>query len=227
MFKKVLLTAAAAAAVAAVPAGAVTRISVEGAFDAPGTGGPITSFNFNSGSKAIELANLDAAGFNTAQTGFVDVVQGTQERDWVSPNPGDDSAFVAVLGNSSFTITSKATNTDQYNAISLYVGSVDSYNSITILDKAGNEIQTFLGSQLLSAPSTPNSTTSYRITFTRDAGEAAFGGLRIESTGNSAEFDNLVFAVPEPSTWALMLAGFGMVGMAMRARRRRTSVVFG
>lgn len=26
-------------------------------------------------------------------------------------------------------------------------------------------------------------------------------------------------AVPEPTTWALMLAGFGMVGFAMRRRR--------
>ncbi|MFM9978840.1 MAG: PEPxxWA-CTERM sorting domain-containing protein [Sphingomonadaceae bacterium] len=33
-------------------------------------------------------------------------------------------------------------------------------------------------------------------------------------------------AVPEPATWAMMLAGFGLVGGAMRARRRSTSVSF-
>ena len=30
-----------------------------------------------------------------------------------------------------------------------------------------------------------------------------------------------VAAVPEPATWAMMLLGFGMMGMAMRSRRRR------
>ena len=33
-------------------------------------------------------------------------------------------------------------------------------------------------------------------------------------------------AVPEPSTWAMMIAGFGMVGFAMR-RSRKVSVAFG
>lgn len=30
---------------------------------------------------------------------------------------------------------------------------------------------------------------------------------------------DITFSIPEPSTWALMLAGFGMVGYAMRRRR--------
>jgi hypothetical protein len=32
-------------------------------------------------------------------------------------------------------------------------------------------------------------------------------------------------AVPEPATWAMMIAGFGMVGFAMR-RSRKVSVVY-
>lgn len=39
------------------------------------------------------------------------------------------------------------------------------------------------------------------------------------------ELPAITFAIPEASTWALMLAGFGMVGYAIR--RRRPSVVFG
>ena len=36
-----------------------------------------------------------------------------------------------------------------------------------------------------------------------------------------------VAAVPEPATWAMMLVGFGMMGAAMRYRRRATNVVYG
>ena len=38
--------------------------------------------------------------------------------------------------------------------------------------------------------------------------------------------NNQTSGVPETSTWAMMLAGFGIVGGAMR-RRQRTSVSFG
>ena len=39
-------------------------------------------------------------------------------------------------------------------------------------------------------------------------------GLRVEMTGTADA------AVPEPASWALMLGGFGMVGGAMRSRRK-------
>ena len=49
------------------------------------------------------------------------------------------------------------------------------------------------------------------------------------------EVDDLVFtgdrfvphltgSVPEPSTWAMMLLGFGFVGGAMRAKRRKQNI---
>jgi len=33
---------------------------------------------------------------------------------------------------------------------------------------------------------------------------------------------SLVVAVPEPATWAMMIAGFGMVGFGLRSRKRQT-----
>lgn len=39
-----------------------------------------------------------------------------------------------------------------------------------------------------------------------------------------ASLPGITFAIPEPTTWALMLAGFAMVGYAMR--RRRPQVVY-
>lgn len=37
-----------------------------------------------------------------------------------------------------------------------------------------------------------------------------------------AYFDASLFAVPEPSSWAMLIAGFGLTGAAMRRRRLRT-----
>jgi hypothetical protein len=33
-------------------------------------------------------------------------------------------------------------------------------------------------------------------------------------------------AVPEPVTWAMMIAGMGMIGGSLRYRRRKTNVAF-
>lgn len=48
-------------------------------------------------------------------------------------------------------------------------------------------------------------------------------GTRTNNTGGiSLRIDRVGDAVPEPATWAMMLAGFGAVGAAMRRARRRT-----
>ena len=39
------------------------------------------------------------------------------------------------------------------------------------------------------------------------------------TAGATGSYRLILSAVPEPATWALMLAGFGMVGFAMRRRR--------
>ena len=49
--------------------------------------------------------------------------------------------------------------------------------------------------------------------------------VRINGQNGFSVFDDVTYAsgaIPEPAAWALMLAGFGLVGGAMR--RRQTSV---
>ena len=54
----------------------------------------------------------------------------------------------------------------------------------------------------------------------------ALRNFRALSTGSfSADPAPLVTAVPEPASWLLMIAGFGMVGVSARRRNRQTSVV--
>jgi hypothetical protein len=58
-------------------------------------------------------------------------------------------------------------------------------------------------------------------------GIKSFTILPVATLGNWIQFDNVVLnggggaVVPEPATWAMMIAGFGLVGAA--ARRRRTA----
>ena len=65
--------------------------------------------------------------------------------------------------------------------------------------------------------------------FSRDYGFApgsatvGFGVNRLGVADNFT-FDGVTNAVPEPASWALMIAGFGLVGGAMRSRKR--SVAF-
>lgn len=50
--------------------------------------------------------------------------------------------------------------------------------------------------------------------------------VRVTITGITTQPPGIGNAVPEPSTWAMMLTGFGMVGGAMRYRRRSLKVNF-
>jgi hypothetical protein len=80
-----------------------------------------------------------------------------------------------------------------------------------------------------------NPTNSGSVFFKSDNGNAGGVYSRMQNFGSGTSgyglqttfiFGNAVPAVPEPATWAMMLAGFGIVGGAMR-RRQRTSVSFG
>lgn len=61
-----------------------------------------------------------------------------------------------------------------------------------------------------------------RFNVLSNQGDPDFAGL------SEVQFNSLVAgAVPESSTWAMMIAGFGLVGAAARRRRHRVNVSFG
>jgi hypothetical protein len=75
------------------------------------------------------------------------------------------------------------------------------------------------GAAIASTPGTQltygNLVAGQWYTFRYTANMATAGNI----SGNAA-----FYPVPEPGTWALMLLGFGGIGMAMRRRRRPTLV---
>lgn len=73
------------------------------------------------------------------------------------------------------------------------------------------------GTQSLSLVNPTSFFSSYLFT-TRQAGDESYLG----TTGQGYRLDSLVVGVPEPESWALLIVGFGLVGVA--ARRRQTAV---
>jgi hypothetical protein len=55
------------------------------------------------------------------------------------------------------------------------------------------------------------------------SGPTYFGGPAFDPTLTINSVDFVLGAVPEPSTWAFMLIGFGLVGGGLRQRRQRES----
>jgi len=115
------------------------------------------------------------------------------------------------------------------SSLSFIWGSIDSYNSLTFTDAAGNPLgagYTFTGSDIaLLIPALANGdqsdpNTNPLVTF-NFADPTVVGGMQLTSNGTNAfEIDNIAInPVPEPATWAMMLFGFGAVGVAMRRRK--------
>ena len=138
------------------------------------------------------------------------------------PEAGDQSRYLSVLGGGIANIDFGGSGA---NGFSIDIGSVDTYNTLTI-NFLGGGSQSFTGSQLVVNPdgnqTSPNTNGRFRFTA---SGNERFAGITLTSSQNSFEVDRLaVAAIPEPASWALMIGGFGLVGAA--SRRRKTNVAF-
>lgn len=110
-----------------------------------------------------------------------------------------------------------------YKYVSFYWGSIDDYNTLEVLDSGGGVLATINGLALLPANGDQSSqVTNRRINLSSDLVDIA--SLRLTSTSQAFEIDTVAAAVPEPTTWAMMLGGFGLMGFAAR-RRRSTKMV--
>jgi hypothetical protein len=178
------------------------------------------------------LSGKNFTNFNDGTTGNLDLTGGSVVTTASSPNHapplGSDGDYYST-GPSDGTPATLSLSKGAYYLSFLY-GSIDSYNSVTFHYAAGSGIAdvTFTGAQLnafAGDPANGNQTspaTNKYIQFNLGNTGDQLRSVSFGSSTNAFEIDNLyVNAVPEPAAWALMIAGFGFIGGALRTRARK------
>lgn len=215
------LTALALAALALVlssDAGAVTVTSLAGAPDPGPRPGQQLVVSFDA---------PPAPGFRW--TGGLSTATGTRRGLYTTPT-GDRSVFGYVSSANADPFATLLT--PALTSISFYWGSMDSHNWLWVL---GADLQPLRFVHMSNIPfdraayAAGGGGRSRRLVISADAGET-IGGLRFWARGRSFEFDDFAAtlaptlnpggaAVPEPASWALLIAGFGLVGAIARRRQ--------
>lgn len=199
----------AASLLLAASANAVTVTSTTGPDSGPAAGETVL-FDFNS-------ATPELSGNYALVTG--------NGSGYAAPL-GDATQFLVVPGNGgSGTATLDLSSVGPIKSFSFYWGSIDTYNYVDLFNASGF-YQRIGGSMLPPANGAQgDAATNRRVFFTLGAGES-LTSINFVSDGVAFEIDDFaVGAVPEPQSWALMLIGFGFVGMAARRKSRPAAVV--
>ena len=184
-------------------------------FSTPGTGFQVSA---NAAVGAVEFGNLNptySGQFATFSAQRLFTALGSNVLDVNFFIPGSTTAALVSGFGSVFTDVDLANTT----SIQFFDASNASLGTFFAPNLAGSEALSFLGVRF----STPV-VSRVRIT----SGNAALGP---NETGgvDVVAMDDFIYgepvaasgAVPEPATWAMMIAGFGLIGGSMRSRWRR------
>ncbi len=200
----------------AIPAGAVTYSIGGGAFDPGPSSGEILLVNFD-----------DPLPGGYTLDGDFGVASGTEAGQYEAP-ANDASAFFYVsplLASATATI-----HTIDQSSISFYWGSIDAGNVVEVLGLDGVTVLSISGADILSALEERGSNATSQRIYVLAQDDTFVTGLRFHATGSAFEIDDVAgtyytdempSVVPELATWALMIAGFGCVGVKLRSSRRQ------
>jgi hypothetical protein len=233
--KKTLLIPALAAMAFAGQAHAFTYFTV-GATSGPGPGDPGLASGENA---VVTFDSANAAGVTETTTGTVDHPTGTSGS--AAAPAGDSSIYEALGTNGSATFDfSGYVASHIVNTVSVYLGSIDSYNYINILGAGGAVVGQITGSDLPQDNGDQGASITNRRLYIDLTPTDGFTGLQFFSQGVAFEYDTIaatartftvpnggvLSAVPEPTTWAMMLLGIGGVGLMLRRKKTMTRTLF-
>lgn len=208
--KTILASVGAVVALTAVPASAATLVFVGG------TGGLTAG--------QTDYANFDSTFGNIVfSSGVHGITSGTTFAVAAEPaygDQGDDYYYVSQGGQAEFGFGLGV------GEFGFDLGSADDYNTLTVFFSDGTN-QSWSGAGINPpGPATGNQEiieTNGRVTVFADG--KVITAARFISGQPSFEFDNIgVAPVPEPTTWALFILGFGGMGFAMRRRNAKVRV---
>lgn len=220
---KAIQVFACGAALIASPALAATYATSTGGPDASIPAGLLT-IDFNSANVLGDIAGL---------SGNAHIVQGTTG-SYAQPL-GGTTKYLSIPANGSSGAALLDLSGYDFGGIvdgfSFFWGSIDTYNSVKINTSAGTMSFAYDGIGMNPPPadgSQGNAANNRRVYFSLAPGET-LNSIEFISTGVAFELDDLVFtgqatAVPEPASWAMMIAGFGLVGGALRRRDVRLAI---
>lgn len=227
MFAKFSIIAASFAI--AAPALAVTVVSNQQAVPNPVAPGTFMDPGVPAGLTTVvtfDEAVLPAGIVNT-KTGNVYTGPLSVGGQYAAP-AGTTTNYQAVQknGSSLFDFTDYYDDGRALGRFSLYWGSIDLYNTLSFLKADGTLVRSFTGFDFPPANGNqPANTTNRRITFGFSQADA-ITQVKFQSSQNAFEFDTLaIAAVPEPASWAMLIAGFGLVGATLRRRRNQLGSV--
>ena len=237
MIKQVSL--AAAALCVATSANAFTYFTI-GATTGPAPGDPgLSSYE----TAVVTFDAPNAPGVTETDSGTV-AVYGASVPNVAAAPAGDTTKFEAIGtgGEAVFDFTGYLAS-HTVNTVSVYLGSIDPYNTIFVLNKQDAVIGEITGNDLPAATGDQGASITNRRLYITGLGPN-FGGLAFASSGVAFEYDTIgataatwspstpstpgqlppPSTVPEPAAWALMLAGFGLMGAALRRRPARATL---
>lgn len=217
---KLLPIIAAAAALVGASAPASAAISVIAAV--PGFQGSGAGFE-GLGNGALGVPYTEAGVTFDNIVGSVQVKSMPSDSNGAFPAGDTSTKYLSVLGGPSSVEVSFGSLVSK---VGFYWGSIDTYNTVEFL-KGGVVVSSIGGGAVtptLVANGNQSSDLSNRYVTLVSNGQS-FDAVRISSTSNSFEFDNISAGVPEPSTWAMMMLGFAGLGFAGYRRANKAKAM--